>query len=154
MTGLNRVLIKSRVGKYIAPFVRTPSNILKEAVRMTPGAGLMIKQVRDDISGKNGPQARATMYGRWLVGSAVYSAVVLATAAGKMGGAGPDDPRERRLLQQTGWQPYSVKLGDNWVKYNRFEPASSRSACCWVSALTWWRSGSTRKGRRSTRSRR
>jgi hypothetical protein len=69
---------------------------LKEAVRMTPGAGLMIKQVRDDISGKNGPQARATMYGRWLVGSAVYSAVVLATAAGKMGGAGPERRRTGR----------------------------------------------------------
>ena len=52
----------------------------------------------------------------------MYTTVGLMTAAGLMTGAGPDDPRERRLLQRTGWQPYSVKFGDKWIRYNRFEP--------------------------------
>ncbi len=122
MKALNRALIKSRFGKYIAPFIRTPSNILKEAIRFTPGAGMAIQKVRDDMAGRNGANERAIQAGRWIVGSGVYLAVGLATAAGQMSGAGPDDFREKRLLQRTGWQPYSIRHGDKWIKYNRFEP--------------------------------
>lgn len=122
MKALNRALIKSRLGKFIAPFIRTPSNILKEAVRFTPGASRLIRQVREDLAGARGREAKAVQTGRHIVGTMFYATVGLMTAAGKMSGAGPDDPNERRLLQRTGWQPYSIKVGDKWVRYNRFEP--------------------------------
>lgn len=122
LKAINRGLIKSRLGKFIAPFIRTPSNILKEAVRFTPGAGALIRQVREDMAGMNGSEAKAVQMGRWIVGTMMYATVGVMTAAGKMSGAGPDDPNERRLLQRTGWQPYSIKVGDKWIRYNRFEP--------------------------------
>lgn len=41
-----------------------------------------------------------------------------------MSGSGPSDPRERAALMQGGWQPYSVRVGDRWVSYQRFDPLS------------------------------
>lgn len=32
-------------------------------------------------------------------------------------GNGPQDPRQRNQLKETGWQPYSVKVGDHYVGY-------------------------------------
>jgi hypothetical protein len=122
LTALNRALVKSRIGKFIAPFVRTPSNILKEAIRYTPGAGLAIRQVRQDIRGANGPDARAAQMGRWLTGSAFYAIAGALAAAGDLSGNGPDDHEERMLLMRTGWQPYSVRIDGKWYKYNRLEP--------------------------------
>jgi hypothetical protein len=122
LAALNRALIKTRVGKFIAPFIRTPSNILKEAIRYTPGAGLMIEQTRQDIMGKNGAEARAAAYGRWIVGSSMYLMTGIMAAAGDISGAGPDDDNERRLLMRTGWQPYSIRMDGKWYKYNRLEP--------------------------------
>ena len=43
---------------------------------------------------------------------------------GRLSGSGPSDPRERASLLQAGWQPYSVKVGDRWVSYSRFDPLS------------------------------
>jgi hypothetical protein len=122
LSALNRALIKSRLGKFIAPFIRTPSNILIEAVRYTPGAGMMIEQVRQDLAGKNGREAKAAQLGRWIVGSGMYMMAGVMAAAGDLSGNGPDDPNERRLLQRTGWQPYSMRVNGEWVKYNRLEP--------------------------------
>ena len=34
-----------------------------------------------------------------------------------MSGGGSDDPEERRQLQETGWKPYSIKIGDRWIPY-------------------------------------
>jgi hypothetical protein len=41
---------------------------------------------------------------------------------GNITGAGPTDPGERRALMATGWRPYSLKIGDAYYSYNRFEP--------------------------------
>ena len=38
---------------------------------------------------------------------------------------GPTDPRQRAALLQSGWQPYSVRVGDEWVSYARFDPFST-----------------------------
>ena len=29
------------------------------------------------------------------------------------------------MLRLSGWQPYSIKIGDTWVSYRGFEPLSS-----------------------------
>jgi len=119
---LKRFLRQSKIGEFVVPFLRTPTNIVREAVRFTPGAGFMMQKVRDDLAGKNGADAKAIQMGRWLVGTGVYLAVALATDDGEMSGNGPEDDNEKRLLMAQGWQPYSIKVGDKWIKYNRFEP--------------------------------
>jgi len=44
---------------------------------------------------------------------------------GKVTGAPPKNKKERELLESAGWQPYSVKIGDKYVNYNRLEPVGS-----------------------------
>jgi len=39
-----------------------------------------------------------------------------------MTGGGPTDPQMRKQLKATGWRPYSVKIGDEWVAYDRMNP--------------------------------
>jgi hypothetical protein len=37
-------------------------------------------------------------------------------------GGGPVDYKKRDTLESTGWQPYSVKIGDHYISYRRLEP--------------------------------
>jgi hypothetical protein len=112
-------LNKSKVGRLIVPFVRTPANILKAAIDYTP-AGIAREETRNML--RAGGRDAAIARGRMLIGSTVMVATVSLAAQGILSGAGPDDPEERQLLERTGWQPYSVKVGGSWVRYNRFEP--------------------------------
>jgi hypothetical protein len=41
---------------------------------------------------------------------------------GLITGGGPSDPRQKSVLYSSGWQPYSVRIGDTYYAYNRIEP--------------------------------
>jgi hypothetical protein len=41
---------------------------------------------------------------------------------GGISGGGPKDKSARELLYRSGWQPYSIKIGDTWYAYGRLEP--------------------------------
>ena len=41
---------------------------------------------------------------------------------GLITGRGPEDTKERAVLRETGWQEYSIKVGDQYISYQRFEP--------------------------------
>lgn len=114
-----RALDQSKVGRLIVPFLRTPTNILKTVAEYTPAAPLL-GRVR--ASYKAGGADWAVAKGRITIGSGFALSAIGLTMAGLMSGAGPDDDRERKILETMGWQPYSVKLGDRWYKYNRFDP--------------------------------
>jgi hypothetical protein len=66
---------------------------------------------------------------RPLVGSVVLGTFGVLAKSGLMTGSGPADSRQKGLLKETGWQPYSFKIpngkgGFTYVPFNRFEPAS------------------------------
>ncbi len=109
------------LGWLIMPFIRTPANILKYAAERTP-LGLAMRPVRDNLSGKNGNVARDTQIARLFLGTSVMVAVMSLAVAGSITGGGPDDPDEERILRATGWQPYSVKIGDTYYSYQRLDP--------------------------------
>lgn len=111
---------------FIVPFVRTPANILKYAGERTPLAGVNLlvpfsQELKANLSGINGTIARDTAIGRMVVGTSLMTMTAMYAKQGYITGGGPKDPNERRLWLQT-HQPYSVKLGNRWVSYNRFEP--------------------------------
>lgn len=37
---------------------------------------------------------------------------------GRISGGGPRDKEKRRLLDDSGWKPYSLRIGDRWIPYN------------------------------------
>ena len=110
---------KSKVGRLIVPFIRTPTNILKRATEFTP-AGYGADAVRQALS--RGGRDAAVAHARIAIGSAVMLGMVGMAASGMVSGNGPEDPAERGLLMRQGWQPYSIRVGDRWYRYNRFDP--------------------------------
>lgn len=124
-----------------APFIRTPTNLLIFARRRLDligpvryAGGLLTGNMprleetknaflRDMLSGD--PRRKADAVGRVVLGTSVTSAFFGLTAAGKITGKGPDEPNLQRSLRQAGWQPYSLRIGDRWVSYQRLDPWAS-----------------------------
>jgi hypothetical protein len=44
---------------------------------------------------------------------------------GAVTGGGPQNKEERDALKATGWQPYSIKVGDKYISYNRLDPIAT-----------------------------
>lgn len=105
--------------KLVVPFIRTPANIMKFAAERTPLAPLM-KSVRDDIAA--GGARRDMALARMSFGSMAMGVVASYAAAGQITGGGPTDTALRSHLYNTGWQPYSIKIGDKYYAYGRLEP--------------------------------
>jgi hypothetical protein len=110
--------------RMLIPFIRTPTNILKEAALRTPGLSHLSKKYRDALAGKMGDEARAQAYGQFATGAALWTAGLTLALEGHITGRGPSDPREKQLLLDTGWSPYSFKVGDDYISFQGFDPSS------------------------------
>jgi hypothetical protein len=116
------------------PFIRTPTNLLKYVGERSPGIHLLTKKYRtlkqqleldpSDVRLKREMerfQAHLTS-GQIMWGSAWYMAV-----NGRITGSGPVNPHERKVLEMTGWQPFSFIFYDEDgkmipVSYRRADP--------------------------------
>lgn len=107
--------------RVIMPFIRTPVNIAKFAGERTPFA-LFSPEVRKTLKGERGEAAKDTQIARIVMGSTVGAVTATMASNGLVTGAGPTDPGERAALFATGWQPYSLKIGDTYYAYGRLEP--------------------------------
>jgi hypothetical protein len=105
--------------KFVLPFIRTPTNIIKYAGERTPLA-VLSKEVRAEIA-KGGAAADMQM-ARIALGTAVGTTMVYLAANGFVTGGGPLKPQERAVMYLNGWQPYSVKIGGMYYAYNRLDP--------------------------------
>lgn len=108
--------------RFVAPFVRTPVNIFKFTFERTPLA-LANSKIRDDIAA--GGLRKQMALSKLGMGSSVMWIGTDMALNGKITGAGPADSRQRAALRRTGWQPYSVKIGDTYYSYSRFEPVAT-----------------------------
>lgn len=105
--------------RVIVPFVRTPTNIMSYLLERTPLA-YTSQAVRDDIAA--GGARRDLALGKIVTGSMVMAVTAELAMAGQITGAGPTHPKMRNILRETGWQPYSIKVGDTYYAYNRLDP--------------------------------
>ena len=105
--------------KVLVPFVRTPANIMRFAFERTPLAPLM-QHVRTDLAA--GGARKDIALARMSMGTAVMLAGMDAAMNDKISGSGPKSGGDREALKRTGWQPYSVKVGDRWFAYGRLDP--------------------------------
>ena len=107
--------------RILAPFVRTPVNIVKYAAERTPFGALM-KKTRDAKGIERDEQL-----GKLALGSAAMAAVAYGASKGMITGSGPSDPQARARKRETGWQPSSFVLSQEdgrkrYVSYTRVEP--------------------------------
>jgi hypothetical protein len=58
------------------------------------------------------------------MGTALMGTIFQSALNGDITGGGPADPKEAEVLKRTGWQPRSLKLGNNYYSYARLAPFS------------------------------
>lgn len=109
--------------KLFLPFVKTPSNIAIEGAKRTPLGFLMT--FADYKKGLLSGGELSEELAKNTMGTSMGLGLALMAYNGMLTGGGPTDPDKQKLLKQTGWQPYSVKLGKQYFSYQRFEPLSS-----------------------------
>ena len=107
------------VFKIIAPFVRTPTNIVKYVFNRLPPTPFT-KTMNADIAA--GGIRRDTALARISLGTMTMGAMATFAMEGRLTGAGPNDYEAKRALQLTGWQPYSVFHKGKYYSYKRTDP--------------------------------
>jgi hypothetical protein len=112
--------------RYILPVFNVPANALGETLRRLPIAAIpgvnkaIFGQTARELAGELGPVAQADAHGRMMLGGAFLMAGIMMNSEGTLTGAGPREPADRRVWLQT-HQPYSIKVGDQWVRYDKFD---------------------------------
>lgn len=120
--GLSRLTQRRPILKLFLPFIRTPANILKFSAERSPLA-VLSKSVQADI--RAGGVRRDNAVARMLVGSGIGASFYMAALDGKITGGGPLDDGARSLMLADGWQPYSIKVGNEYYSYARLDPFST-----------------------------
>jgi hypothetical protein len=111
--------------KIVVPFFKTPANIGLNVVERTPFAPLSSRWRQEIAAG--GPE-RDMALAKVSFGSTVLAGFALWAAEGGLTGRGPERKEERDALMRTGWQPYSMKIGDEWYSFQGMEPIGALMA--------------------------
>jgi len=122
--------------RFLAPFIRTPTNLWRHFGNRIPGFGLFTKQNRD-LWRSGDRRARADVIGRQMIGmAATMYGFDLATEEvtakdgrryPKLTGNGPSDFNIKKTWLANGWQSYSIAQVNNdgsitYKQYNRMDP--------------------------------
>ena len=105
--------------RVVMPFIRTPVNIMKYAGERTPLA-FMSDTVKAELNA--GGARRDLALAKIATGSMIMAVTADLSMSGKITGGGPRDRQLKQMKYNTGWQPYSVKVGDKYYSYNRLDP--------------------------------
>ena len=106
--------------RFITPFVKTPANIFTYAVAQRSPLAPLFRSFREDMAAGGARQQLALA--RVGTGTTVMLAAADLAFNGQITGGGPAKPEEKQALLRTGWQPYSVRIGDRYFSYNRMDP--------------------------------
>lgn len=131
---VQNVLTQVPVLKFFVPFVQTPINVTKEMLRLTPAAPI-VPEWRAAIQA--GGAERDKALAEIAVGTAVGATVFVFAMAGNITGQGDPDPNKRRTQMASGWQPYSIKLGDTYYSYQRLAPVGTLMGMAADAATLW-----------------
>jgi hypothetical protein len=98
---------------WVVPFVKTPINIMKDALSYTP-LGVFSKNLPTDIK-----------IARTAIGVGITTAVAQSIGSGNLTGSYPKDADKRNAMIAAGLPEYSMKIGDTWYSYARIEPLAT-----------------------------
>jgi hypothetical protein len=104
LQGAQRILATPLM-KMFVPFVKTPTNIMLEAMARTPGLNFASPRFWADYNA--GGVRRDMAVSRVTLGSGMIFATGTLALEGKMTGYGPFRTEDRKALEGTGWQPFS-----------------------------------------------
>ena len=110
---------KIPAAKIIAPFVRTPTNIVKYVFNRLPPTPFT-KTMNADI--RAGGVRRDVALARVTLGTLTMGTITTFAMDGTLTGSGPNNADARRALMLTGWQPYSIYKNGKYYSYKRTDP--------------------------------
>ena len=129
---INTIRLKVPSMRYFLPFFKTPYNAFKYAAIDRGPIGFFFGESKAAIAAGKAPGASSAdkaagqlASAKLYMGNATGAAVFMMAANGEITGGGPADTDLRKALRRTGWQPYSVKVGDTYYSYAAAEPFSS-----------------------------
>lgn len=127
------------VARLVQPFVKIPINLFNGMLNWTPvgayraarGQGFKLLIGREDNTGKlygrevTDPTAIGDLYAKATIGTLATVGLMSAASAFvndpnppfMVTARGPNDPNHRRLLEQAGWIPNSIKVGNTYIPY-------------------------------------
>jgi len=108
--------------KFIDPFVHIGGNIIDQSIVQRTPVGLLSREIRADIMGKNGNIAQDMAMARMLVGTGLSVAFGTLAGEGLVSGSGPSDPNKAAVWRLAGNQAHSIKIGNTWYQMNRLGP--------------------------------
>ena len=118
--------------RYFMPFFKTPYNAFKYAFIDRGPIGAFYGEGKRAIERSKMPGASMAdkaagdmAMARLIMGNSTAAVMAMMTAEGSITGGGPADLGVRAALKETGWQPYSIKIGNTYVSYMGMEPFSS-----------------------------
>ena len=101
-------------GRWIVPFLQTPTNLLKQGVEYSP-LGITT------IPGSKRPIEQLS---KTIIGTAVFTGVYSALQSIPFTWSAPTGKKERELYYAANMQDYSIKIGNNWISYSKLGPLS------------------------------
>lgn len=115
--------------KFVVPFIKTPTNILTYSVKRSPiGSVDILRNKYRKVLQEGTEQEKIELVGRLSTAISSLAAIsyFLHTRSGTdfITGNGPADPDQRKSWELT-HQPYSIKVGDKWVSYQRLDPVAT-----------------------------
>lgn len=102
--------------KIIVPFMKIGTQITHNALIEQSPLGLFNKQVRDNLSGRNGGAALDMQAGSIIGGTALMGAMAMMASEGLATGDGPSDPG-KRAVWLLNHHPNSLQIGGVTVPY-------------------------------------
>jgi hypothetical protein len=122
-----KVVNKAPGLKIFMPFIKTPTNLMKQAFLERSPLGLFSTQYKDAIArgGAEAQVARAKM----INGTMLSMSSVMWAMSGRITGSDPKDNKARTARRDTGWRPRSFVFEDEdgtkeYISYDRMEPFS------------------------------
>jgi len=107
--------------RLIMPFVRTPTNLIRQTWKRTPGLNMLQQEYRQALKSPD-PLVKSQAYGQMMSGGLLWTLGATLAMNGQITGGGPTNPDMRSKLREQGWQPYSLKLGDKYYQFDRLDP--------------------------------
>jgi hypothetical protein len=123
------------------PFIKTPWNIIKEGYSYIPiipairasyttkeGIKKELFNLAANVIPLHGPPAKMSydqLIPRQILGMTMFATIGTMFDQESITGHTPRNAGERQRWADAGIKPYSIKIGDTWVGYHRFEPIAT-----------------------------
>ena len=112
--------------KFVIPFVKTPTNIIKQTAHYVPLAGRAVSFTNSALGTQFFKEYDAVMKGSDEAAKAIYRGregmgvmiSIIGMGLGTQGlitGQGPQDPQKRKLWEEAGNQAHSINFNGTWV---------------------------------------